>query len=56
MIRAGIGRCLPFSQLLTVLKVTPTSRASASWVRPRAARMPLTREGTSAAEIVSLPA
>jgi hypothetical protein len=26
--REGIGRCLPFSQPLTVLKVTPISRKS----------------------------
>jgi hypothetical protein len=31
--RAGIGRCQPFSQALTVLKVTPLSRAKTFWAR-----------------------
>src|SRR5207247_3808272 len=49
--KAGIGRCLPFSQALMVLKVTPISRASCSCVRLRTARSRLTRAGISGLDI-----
>ena len=51
--RARMGRCLPFSHPLMVPKVTSISRAKASCVRPRAARIFLISEGTSAAETSS---